>query len=391
MPFNTGSSVCLSNGFRSMPKDKHRASSKGEPAANIAEDEQSTKRAKRLKKEDDSSTQPLPPPLPMQQDDFVADQLAAVLAPPETAGVRAEKKNKKDKKHKHSHYSPAPVESTASADAGAGGEDSKKKLKRLKKEDSAVNQQPLLPLSPPLLPSKPQSSSQAGAAPAPSLAAPLLEPVLKKEKRKQRGDVSDAVHSSRGNVASGSGQGALAADLLQASTGISHAATSHLKRKNRNKENTGNSNDAASALDDDLAYAPGADSDLIPLALSVRNRRAGGGSRSSAAASAAAADANNSAPQDSSTSSDRTLSEKQRIRQSKTKQPNPSQVVQSSAADAPPSASIPPAVIHSLRIHAVQNASLPSKGGFLQVENEILMAAMQVSQPHKWRNRAVAS
>ena len=106
-----------------MPKDKHRTSSRGEPAANIVEDEQSTKRAKKLKKEDHPSTQPLPPPLLMHQEDLAADQLAAVPASPEIVDVRAEKKTTKDKKHKHSHRSPAPVESTTSAHAGAGEDD----------------------------------------------------------------------------------------------------------------------------------------------------------------------------------------------------------------------------------------------------------------------------
>lgn len=362
-----------------MPKDKHRTSSRGEPAAKIVEDEQSTKRAKKLKKEDHPSTQPLPPPLLMHHEDLAADQLAAVPAPPEIVDVRAEKKTAKDKKHKHSHRSPAPVESTTSAHAGAGEEDSKQKLKRVKRDDSTMHQQPLLPPSPPLLPTRPQSSSHARAAPAPSPAPPLQEPVPKKDKHKQQDAASDAVHISRGDVASGSGQGALAADLLRVSAAITQVATSHRKRKNRNEEITGNSNAAAPALNDDFAYAPGADLDVIPSALAVRNRRAGGGSRSSAAASTAADDAHNSAPQDTSASSDLPLSEKQRIRKSKTKQPNPPDVVLSSAADAPPSASIPPSVIQSLRVHAVQNANLPSKGGFLQVEDEILMAAMQVS------------
>jgi hypothetical protein len=123
------------------------------------------------------------------------------------------------------------------------------------------------------------------------------------------------------------------------------------------------------------------------FAAALANRRAGCGSRSSTAASTAADEAHNSAPQDTSASSDLTLSEKQRIQKLKTKQPNPPDVVLSSA-------SIPPSVIQSLRVHAVQNANLPSKGGFLQVEDEILMAAMQVCHPNNCkivRSRADAT
>ena len=227
-----------------MPRDKHRTSSKVELAPIVVGQEESTKRVKKLKKED-------VPLLLLQQRDIAESHPAALLDSRVTAEIRAEKKNKANK-HTHSHDAPSEVESATIVQLSKGEKESNRKLKRPKGEDATAQQQPLLPPPPPLPPTKPQSNSQAPATAAPTSLAPPPEPVSKKDKQKQQqAVVGEEARSGRHDAIHSSGQGKLAVESghssgsMKASAEITQAAASHLKRKHRNEESTGNSTAAA--------------------------------------------------------------------------------------------------------------------------------------------------